>query len=596
MAHVRVDVEGRDKSSTYIQVSAGSYHTCALTSKGGYECVGRNNNGEAPSQSQNRHCPAGSESTNGLCQLCLRNEISNGGYDGKKCVECTGGSHPSNERNRCMFPFIEDEIKRMKEEQNDLSIKNSRLWAKEEVRMTHDELMAKRKDKDNKNERDYCKREEEEGTVVFPAIDVPNEIEKVEDTTCIDTNRDELLKAFCSFSTKLDTLLTIQGSKKSAQSFFPNICCKERRDTKLEVCKDPSGKLARENIIPFALSQGGHYSRHNLYAEVSDALKTKGYLHKGMLNVLDEIKAKGKEMLKHRINGFFEEISLCGPRVVDEPGTRGERQLCQLFVPYGHVLNYFYNGLKTLYEKPVPLLELSERSRLGKAMLQRQQKVGETLPVQQLMKNKQKKAPQKCKAGPTFGPTELANKKKLFCKGINHIDLMNPTIKNVALYYLRKDLPSEWTNQNIFDVEDHLRYKVEDKSGCPSKLFGAEDISIQQVAMNTDVSKKDWAAVIKLNTGEGGYLKSEMPKCEHAHYLPRNDMTVNVFEDKHDCCQGSKDAEKCESGCKLTPLLNKHSKVLSKEVTVTGTVYEVKDSASRRRRLLQRGENSNCRL
>jgi hypothetical protein len=230
-------------------------------------------------------------------------------------------------------------------------------------------------------------------------------------------------------------------------------------------------------------------------------------------------------------------------------------------------------------------------------MLQRQQKVGETLPVQQLMKNKQKKAPQKCKAGPTFGTTELANKKKLFCEGINHIDLMNPTIKNVALYYLRKDLPSEWTDQNIFDVEDLLRYKVEDKSGCPSKLFGADDISIQQVAMNTDGSKKDWAAVIKLNTGEGGYLKSEMPQCDDADYLPRNHLTVKVFEDKNKCCKGSKDKEKCKLGCgDMAPLLNKNRNHFSKEVTVTGTVYDVKDSVTRRRRLLQQGQKGNCRL
>ena len=40
----------KDTSSTYIQVSVGQYHTCALTSKGGYECVGNNRykQGRAP--------------------------------------------------------------------------------------------------------------------------------------------------------------------------------------------------------------------------------------------------------------------------------------------------------------------------------------------------------------------------------------------------------------------------------------------------------------------------------------------------------------------------------------------------------------------
>jgi alpha-tubulin suppressor-like RCC1 family protein len=37
----------KDNSSTYIQVSAGQSYTCALTSKGGYECVGDNKYGQA---------------------------------------------------------------------------------------------------------------------------------------------------------------------------------------------------------------------------------------------------------------------------------------------------------------------------------------------------------------------------------------------------------------------------------------------------------------------------------------------------------------------------------------------------------------------
>merc|ERR1711871_672487 len=200
----------------------------------------------------------------------------------------------------------------------------------EEIRMKHDDMMAKRKERDNKKERDFCKEEEEGGMVVFPAIDVPNEIEKIEDTTCIDTNRDELLKAFCSFSSDLDDLFNIRGRNETAKSFFPNICCKERRDTKLEVCEDPSGRISREDIIPFALSQGGNFSRHNLYAEVTDALKKRGYLHRGMVKVLSVMPvSKARNELRRQMNGFFAEISLCGPRVVKEPGTKDELRLCQ---------------------------------------------------------------------------------------------------------------------------------------------------------------------------------------------------------------------------------------------------------------------------
>ena len=84
-------------------------------------------------------------------------------------------------------------------------------------------------------------------------------------------------------------MFKIQGIDKKAKSFWPNICCKERRDTTLEICADPKNEIKRENIIPFALSSGGNYSRHNLYIEVTDAIKKDGYLHKGMKKLLKSL-------------------------------------------------------------------------------------------------------------------------------------------------------------------------------------------------------------------------------------------------------------------------------------------------------------------
>ena len=91
-------------------------------------------------------------------------------------------------------------------------------------------------------------------------------------------------------------------------------------------------------------------------------------------------------------------------------------------------------------------------------------------------------------------------------------------------------------------------------------------------------------------------MKSEMPKCEDADYLPRAEVTVKVFEDKGAgrCCKGSKDKEKCDKSCKIEAFLNRKGKPFSKEVEVTGTIYEVKDSATRRRRLLSRSGNGKC--
>jgi hypothetical protein len=70
--------------------------------------------------------------------------------------------------------------------------------------------------------------------------------------------------------------------------------------------------------------------------------------------------------------------------------------------------------------------------RLGKAMAERQGAVKGPSPMQRTMDMKRKNAhKQQCKAGPTFSKSKSAKYKSMFCKGINHIDLMTPTIKNV---------------------------------------------------------------------------------------------------------------------------------------------------------------------
>ena len=597
-----------NNGAMYVQLTAGGStaghsRTCGLNSIGGYVCVGA-----VKEISRNRHCPVASQENVGICTLCRPGEISVGG-DGK-CEQCSGGSKPSWERDRCIFPFIEAEIMRIKEEQNDLSFKNARLWQRENIRMKHDKLMTKRSERDGQSEHDFCRNEKKDRVVVFPAVDVTNEIEDVEDTTCIDTNRDEMLKAFCNFRMDLDGLLQIKGIKQNAASFFPNICCKERRGSILGACEDPTGKTKREDIIPFALSQGGRYSWHNLYAEVSDTLKKDGYLHSGMMEVLEALKDQMKDEeadgLKSRINAFFKEVSLCGPRIVKEPGTHGERQLCQLFFPYSHVLVHFYNALEGLWSPADSFLEEGGTARLGKAMRRRQWNAmpfTRKTPLQNTMLQKQMRGTnppnQQCLKGSKFKVSELPGMKRMFCRGINHIDTTNPTIKNVALYYLEPDL--KHTDKGMLHLKHSLRYEVKDAQKCPSKLFGAEDISIQHVEMNGHGSKKGWAAVIKLNTNEGGYLKSEMPKCNTENYLPSNELTVKVYQDEYgdSCCKGSKDFEKCEktNRCKLKELKDRGGLHFSKIVEVTGTVCTVENPRARRRRLLgARSGANNCRL
>ena len=77
------------------------------------------------------------------------------------------------------------------------------------------------------------------------AIEISNEIEKIEDTTCTDTNRDELLKSFCSFTSDLDELFRLQGIKKQAKTFGQTSVAKNE---KIKHWKCAKTKLATLNV------------------------------------------------------------------------------------------------------------------------------------------------------------------------------------------------------------------------------------------------------------------------------------------------------------------------------------------------------------
>ena len=286
-------------------------------------------------------------------------------------------------------------------------------------------------------------------------IEISNEIEKIEDTTCIDTNRDELLKSFCSFTSDLDNLFQIQ-SDKEAKTFWPNICCKEQRDTTLEV--DPSGELNRGDIIPFALSSGGNYSRHNLYVEVTDTIKKNGYLHKGMLELLDSLNSipiNKKLNAKRSVNLFFNDVSLCGPRIFDAPGGKDKKKLCELFIPYQHSMMQFNNLIENLYMQPMKIqssfLETMERS-LRKRSTAASKRFGKN-NIQNIMQMKPmpKVGEAKCNGGSQFGTSELKQKKDVFCSGYNHLDLSDTNIKNVAVHYLKSDIA--YNDRNVSFVQ-----------------------------------------------------------------------------------------------------------------------------------------------
>merc|ERR1711981_283004 len=186
---------------------------------------------------------------------------------------------------------------------------------------------------------------------------------------------------------------------------------------------------------------------------------------------------------------------------------------------------------------------------------------------------------------------------------MGHLDLSGDTnIRNVAVHYLKNDI--RYNDKEMLRLSKQLRYWVTDDS-CPSPLFEAKDISIQRVAMDALGTKKEWVAVVNLNTEDkNGYLQSELPHCEARDYLIGAKVTVEVFEDNKGCCPGLKDFKKCEQlvvgdSCKsfdsegqceeyntrqkcgdnLPKIVqDKRHKHFSKDVVLTGTQYRVDDS------------------
>lgn len=81
--------------------------------------------------------------------------------------------------------------------------------------------------------------------------------------------------------------------------------------------------------------------------------------------VIKKAKSK-KQNAKDLVESFFNDVSLCGPRIVDAPGN-SENKLCELFAPYKHAMKNFYNLIESLYMQSMPIqtpsfLETMERS------------------------------------------------------------------------------------------------------------------------------------------------------------------------------------------------------------------------------------------
>ena len=64
---------------------------------------------------------------------------------------------------------------------------------------------------------------------------------------CFSSKKNDLYFQWSFLRSDLDNLFQIQSIDKEAKTFWPNICCKERKDKTLKVCEDPTGKIKRDS-------------------------------------------------------------------------------------------------------------------------------------------------------------------------------------------------------------------------------------------------------------------------------------------------------------------------------------------------------------
>ena len=151
-----------------------------------------------------------------------------------------------------------------------------------------------------------------------------------------------------------------------------------------------------------------------------------------------------------------------------------------------------------------------------------------------------------------------------FCTEYN-LDLANPTVVNMAMIYLDKDIGRDAAFKRA--LASTAKFRVTDK--CTSPLFKGNDVSLQHL-------NGEWVMIAQLDK-ESPYLKHEInDKCANRNYLPRTEVGLQMYSDKHQCCQDTKDYFECrKNGCSLTEL-NHHwvDQPLSFKMTLTGNVFE----------------------
>ena len=84
--------------------------------------------------------------------------------------------------------------------------KLKRMWAEEDTRIKYNKFREERQAAERDSNIKYCKAERENHVSLFSAVSMKEELD---DTSCINRNRDELIQAFCNFRKSFDTVLQL---------------------------------------------------------------------------------------------------------------------------------------------------------------------------------------------------------------------------------------------------------------------------------------------------------------------------------------------------------------------------------------------------
>jgi len=462
--------------------------------------------------------------------------------------------------------------------------KLQRMWATNEVRKKYDEMRIQNATAYQKHGENACKHEQHEQKDktkrrmhIFAAVQLN---EEVTENTCLSTNRDELIKSFCNFRKDFDETLANQNIKKKGTDLWPNICCTSNG----EKCKIPEGINADE-MVPFALAQGGKVTKQSLYGEILDVLRAKGHQHhpnggyllQGMLQALDEVKdMNGAEELKTEIINVFKRIHLCGPKTFTSP-TGNTVKMCQLFHPYGQLFRSFHDKFQGILIASNANKVLVPQTSVSTLFLQKMDKLSKNKhAVKKQNQGPRRKEHNICRL-PLADETEVKQKKKIFCSMYQPFDTTDEKrITNYGIFYVGKDVGRD--QAFVEDLSKQARFVADDKCHRTSPMFTGDDFSLQSI--DGVESKKEWVLVAKLDSSSKSYLRTDAGNCDSTEWLPHVTLKFGIYVDKNNCCAKTKNIASChQCSSKNAPKILDHHWTKEKlfyEMTVTGNAFELK--------------------